>query len=53
MNVFTLITWAYTLIVTYLVVFLAWNFFELDDWKEQVISVTVLIPFVLRILGLK
>jgi uncharacterized protein YqhQ len=53
MTIFTLINWAYFGIIVYLVAFLTWNLFELDDWKEQVLSVLVLIPFVLRIIGIK
>lgn len=53
MNIFTLINWAYFAIVVYIIAFVAWNLFELDDWKEQVLSVLLLIPFILRIVGIK
>lgn len=53
MTIYTLINWAYVGIVAYLVVFLLRNLFDLDDWKEQVLTVLVLIPFVLRLAGIK
>ncbi|HHY46224.1 MAG TPA: hypothetical protein GX506_02885 [Firmicutes bacterium] len=53
MNIFSLINLAYQAIVAYIMVFLTWNLFELDDVREQVLTILVLIPFTLRFLGIK
>jgi len=50
---YTFLNWFYLLMIIYFVAFLAWNLFHFDDWKEQLMSTLVLIPFVLRILHIK
>ncbi len=51
--IFTLITIAYWFIVLYISVFLLWNMLKNDDIREQIMTVLVLIPFVLRLVGIK
>lgn len=51
--IYAFINVAYWLIITYLAIFLFWNLFKIDDLKEQILSVLVLIPFILRIIGIK
>ncbi|MFW5788277.1 MAG: hypothetical protein ACOCZR_03340 [Halanaerobiales bacterium] len=46
----TTIYWLITLFVFLLVL---WNYFEKDEWDEQVNAVLIIIPLILRILMLK
>ncbi|NLY55641.1 MAG: hypothetical protein GX058_03925 [Firmicutes bacterium] len=51
--IYAIINALYWLMITYLSIFLLWNLFTIDDLKEQIMSVLVLIPFILRIIGIK
>jgi len=43
----------YDVLVAFVAVLLIWNFIRSKEWKEEVLLVIVLVPFLLRFLGLK
>jgi hypothetical protein len=54
MNMFqTLISILYDFLVLYVAVLLVWNLIRSRKWEEEVLYVIVLVPFLLRFLGLK
>ena len=49
----SIITIAYYLLVAYIVGLIIYNLVKSKDWKEEVLLVVILVPFLLRILLLK
>jgi hypothetical protein len=49
----TLVTFLYYALVAFVSVMLVWNLTRTRDWKEEVLYVIVLIPFLLRLFRLK
>ena len=49
----TIISVLYDCLVLYVAVLLVWNLIRSRKWEEEVLYVIVLIPFLLRFLGLK
>lgn len=49
----TIISVFYDCLVLYVAVLLVWNLIRSRKWEEEVLYVIVLIPFLLRFLGLK
>lgn len=49
----TITTLLYYLLVAFVSVVLIWNLTRTRDWKEEVLYVIVLIPFLLRLFRLK
>ena len=43
----------YDVLVGFVAVLLIWNFIRSKKWEEEVLLVLVLVPFLLRFLGLK
>ncbi len=43
----------YDVLVAFVAVLLIWNFIRSKKWEEEVLLVLVLVPFLLRFLGLK
>jgi hypothetical protein len=48
-----MITFIYLALAAYAAVFLIYNFVKSKKWEEEALYVIVLIPFLLRIFGLK
>lgn len=48
-----MITWLYVLIVGYLLGLVGWNLYRQEKLGDQIIAVLVLIPLLLRFLGIK
>ena len=49
----TIVTLLYYALVAFVSVMLIWNLIRSRDWKEEVLYVIVLIPFLLRLFWLK
>ena len=49
----TIVTLLYYVLVAFVSVMLIWNLTRTRDWKEEVLYVIVLIPFLLRLFWLK
>ncbi len=49
----TLVTFLYYALVAFVSVMLVWNLTRTREWKEEVLYVIVLIPFLLRLFRLK
>ena len=49
----TIVTILYYALVAFVSVMLIWNLIRTRDWKEEVLYVIVLIPFLLRLFWLK
>ncbi len=49
----TIVTLLYYALVAFVSVMLIWNLIRTRDWKEEVLYVIVLIPFLLRLFWLK
>ena len=49
----TIISVLYDCLVLYVAVLLVWNLIRSRKWEEEVLYVIVLVPFLLRFLGLK
>lgn len=49
----TLVTILYYALVAFVSVMLVWNLFRSRGWKEEVLYVIVLVPFLLRLFRLK
>ncbi len=49
----TIVTLLYYALVVFVSAMLIWNLIRTRDWKEEVLYVIVLIPFLLRLLWLK
>jgi hypothetical protein len=49
----SVVTLLYYVMVAYVVVLLGWNLVRSRDWKEEVLYVIVLVPFLLRLFRLK
>ena len=49
----TIVTLLYHALVVFVSVMLIWNLIRTRDWKEEVLYVIVLIPFLLRLFWLK
>jgi len=49
----TFISVLYQLLVGFVAALLIWNFIRSRKWEEEVLLVLVLVPFLLRFLGLK
>jgi hypothetical protein len=49
----TIVTLLYYALVAFVCVLLIWNLIRTRDWKEEVLYVIVLIPFLLRLFWLK
>ena len=49
----TIVTFLYYALVVFVSVMLIWNLIRTRDWKEEVLYVIVLIPFLLRLFWLK
>jgi len=49
----TLVTLLYYALVAFVSVMLVWNLIRSRDWKEEVLYVIVLVPFLLRLFWLK
>jgi hypothetical protein len=49
----TLVTLLYYALVAFVSVMLVWNLKRTRDWKEEVLYVIVLVPFLLRLFRLK
>jgi hypothetical protein len=49
----TVVTLLYYTIVAFVSAMLIWNLVRARDWKDEVLYVIVLIPFLLRLLRLK
>ncbi len=49
----TIVTLLYYALVVFVSVMLIWNLIRTRDWKEEVLYVIVLIPFLLRLFWLK
>lgn len=43
----------YGLLVAFVAVILIWNLIRSRKWEEEILLVIVLVPFLLRLLGLK
>lgn len=48
-----MITFVYIAIVAYVLGMVLWNLYTEDHWGDQVIAVFVMIPLLLRLLGVK
>ncbi len=48
-----IVTWLYLGLAAYAAVFMIYNFVKSKKWEEEALYVIVLIPFLLRIFGLK
>jgi multisubunit Na+/H+ antiporter MnhE subunit len=49
----TIVTLLYYLLTAFVAVLLVRNFLKRKNWQEEVLTIIVLIPFVLRLLRLK
>ena len=49
----SVVTLLYYLLVAYVVVLLVWNLARSRSWKDEVLYVIVLVPFLLRLFRLK
>jgi len=49
----TVISLLYYLLVAFVAALLVWNFVRSRKWEEEVLYVIVLVPFLLRMFGLK
>jgi hypothetical protein len=49
----TVVTILYLALAAYAAFFMIWNFVKSKKWEEEALYVIVLIPFLLRIFGLK
>jgi hypothetical protein len=49
----TIVTLLYYALVVFVSAMLIWNLIRTRDWKEEVLYVIVLIPFLLRLFWLK
>ena len=49
----TFISILYVLLVGFVAALLIWNFIRSRKWEEEVLLILVLVPFLLRFLGLK
>ena len=49
----TIVTLLYYALVAFVSVMLIWNLIRTREWKEEVLYVIVLIPFLLRLFWLK
>ena len=49
----TLVTILYYALVAFVSIMLVWNLKRSRDWKEEVLYVIVLVPFLLRLFRLK
>jgi len=49
----TLVTLLYYALVAFVSVMLVWNLIRSREWKEEVLYVIVLVPFLLRLFWLK
>lgn len=49
----TIVTLLYYALVVFVSVMLIWNLIRTRDWKEEVLYVIVLIPFLLRLFWVK
>ena len=49
----TIVTLLYYALVAFVSVMLIWNLIRTRDWREEVLYVIVLIPFLLRLFWLK
>ena len=47
------ITLLYQLLIAFVAVLLVWNLIRSKKWEEEVLLVIVLVPFLLRLFGLK
>lgn len=48
-----IVTVLYYVLVAYVAVLMIWNLVRTKDWKEEVLYVIVLVPFLLRLFRLK
>ncbi len=48
-----MITYLYIALAAYAAIFMIYNFVKSKKWEEEALYVIVLIPFLLRIFGLK
>lgn len=48
-----LITIIYYCLVAYISVILVWNLIKTKKWDREILYIVILIPFLLRLLGLK
>jgi hypothetical protein len=49
----TFITILYYVLSAYIAVLILWNLIRSRKWQDEILYVIILIPFVLRVLGLK
>jgi len=49
----TAISFLYYVLVAFVAVLLVWNLIRSRKWEEEVLIVIVLVPFLLRLFGLK
>lgn len=49
----TVVSLLYYLLVAFVAALLVWNFVRSRKWEEEVLYVIVLVPFLLRMFGLK
>ena len=49
----TVIFVLYYVLVAFVAALLIWNFIRSKEWKEEVLLIIVLVPFLLRFFGLK
>jgi ABC-type spermidine/putrescine transport system permease subunit I len=47
------ITLLYQLLIGFVAVLLIWNLIRSKKWEEEILLVIVVVPFLLRVLGLK
>ncbi len=48
-----IITIIYYALIAYVVVIMIWNLIRTKEWKNEVLYIVVLLPFLLRLLRLK
>ncbi len=49
----TVISVLYDVLVAFVAGLLIWNFIRSKEWKEEVLLIIVVVPFLLRFFGLK
>lgn len=49
----TVISVLYYVLVAFVSALLIWNFIRSKEWKEEVLLIIVVVPFLLRFFGLK
>ena len=49
----SIITIIYYVLIAYIVVIMIWNLIRTKEWRNEVLYIIVLLPFLLRLLRLK